>query len=165
MKKVFCWVAVGIYILSIFGGYSVGSVDLVHQEEFENAPESKVLMDPISIYKNNIKSVFANLFGFFSLGIGSVVNTAMSGAVLGFFIRQAVIAEKGPSFVLKSIMPQFLEYFAICLSCVAGLSGITFLKKDSDKLLLFEDFSKLAVIAHLLILIAAYMEVWGAKTF
>jgi len=163
MKKLFWVIAVTLYCLSIFVGYSIDSVDLVHQDKSESASVGQVAMNPIAIYKNNTRTVFANLCGVVTLGTSSVVNTAISGAVLGFFIRQAVFAGKDLPFILKSILPQFLEYCAICSSCVAGLSGLFFLQRKIDKGGIFENFSKLAIISQFLILIAAFMEVWGAK--
>ena len=97
-------------------GYSDGLVPL----RFLVQPKSQLFW---SIAGNNISVALINLFGGFSLGLVSMLNTFYNGVILGYAC--SVSMDHFPVLVLiRHLLPHAIEILAIILSCSLGvLSG------------------------------------------
>lgn len=134
-------------------------------QDFRNSRDE--FMEFKQILVNNLNAAFSILiFGFFTLGIYSVLMIFLNGFVLGIHVDYALNSVNIPlGIILKSILPHFLEYVALWISMALSLYGIIIIHRlcKSEPGMLTGDEVRLLIHASLIILLfitmAAFIEV------
>ena len=157
--------AAAVYLAGVLVGFyldppsEAGFPDDLVPLSFLEQTKSQLLW---SIVGNNITVALINLFGGFSLGMVSLLNTFYNGVVLGYACSVAM--DQFPFAVLMGhLLPHAIEILAIILSCSLGLYLGRYL---IFKLLLdmefpfdYRQFTLLTALTVAILLAAAVLEV------
>ncbi|WP_292460150.1 stage II sporulation protein M [Methanothermococcus sp.] len=122
----------------------------------------------LGILTNNLKVILTNLSGSIIFGLSTFVNTLYNGFMIGFEIKGLFFIGANLKFVLITMLPHgIFEIPAMLISAVAGFKipyeVIQYLRDKKEKPITEEDikeFLKLALISIVLIIIAAFVEVY-----
>ena len=121
-----------------------------------------------SILINNLKVILANIFGGFLFGLPTLINIIYNGFMIGFQVKGLFFIGADLKYILITMLPHgIFEIPAMLIAAVAGFKipyEITlYLLDKKEKPITEEDikeFLKLAGISIILIIIAAFVEVY-----
>jgi len=121
-----------------------------------------------SILINNLKVILANIFGGFLFGLPTLINIIYNGFMIGFQVKGLFFIGADLKYILITMLPHgIFEIPAMLIAAVAGFKipyEITlYLLDKKEKPITEEDikeFLKLAGISIVLIVIAAFVEVY-----
>ncbi len=137
--------------------------------KIENTSTFKLDSAPLSlILINNLKVIFLMLAGSITFGLSTFINLIFNGFSFGMLISNAYNSGMPIKLILALTIPHgIFEIPAMLISAVAGFKipyeVIQYLRDKKEKPLTEEDikeFLKLAVISIILIIIAAFVEVY-----
>jgi uncharacterized membrane protein SpoIIM required for sporulation len=157
--------AAAVYLTGVLVGFYIdpspqtGYPDDLVPLHFLEQTKSQLLW---SIAGNNITVALINLFGGFSLGMVSLLNTFYNGVILGYACSVAM--DQFPVMVLLGhLLPHAIEILAIILSCSLGLYLgrylINHLLLDTEAPFDFRLFTLLTALTVAILLAAAVLEV------
>jgi uncharacterized membrane protein SpoIIM required for sporulation len=121
-----------------------------------------------SILLNNLKVIFLMLAGAITFGLSTFINLMFNGFNVGVLVGSTFLTNEPLKLIAGFILPHgIFEIPAMLISAVAGFKIpyeiIQYLRDKKEKPLTEEDikeFLKLAVISIILIIIAAFVEVY-----
>ncbi|WP_114752000.1 stage II sporulation protein M [Pleomorphovibrio marinus] len=116
-----------------------------------------------AIAVNNISVALINLFGGFSLGMVSALNTFYNGAVLGYTL--SVAGDNMPlSLIASHLLPHSIEVVGIILSCSLGFYlGMSLFRRiilNREPGMEYRKFMFLAALSLAILVAAAFLEVF-----
>ena len=122
----------------------------------------------LGILTNNLKVILTNLSGSVLFGLSTFVNMLYNGFIVGFEVKGLFFIGADLNYILMTMLPHgIFEIPAMLISAVAGFKipyeVIQYLRDKKEKPLTEEDikeFLKLAGISIILIIIAAFVEVY-----
>jgi uncharacterized membrane protein SpoIIM required for sporulation len=122
----------------------------------------------LGILTNNLKVILTNLSGSVLFGLSTFVNMLYNGFVIGLEVKGLFFIGADLKYILITMLPHgIFEIPAMIISAVAGFKipyeVIQYLRDKKEKPITEEDikeFLKLAGISIILIIIAAFVEVY-----
>ncbi|AEH06446.1 stage II sporulation protein M [Methanothermococcus okinawensis] len=159
--------SLGIYLIGILFGFLS-----LPQSKFESVNiYQNILILKSSfciILSNNLKVIFLMLAGAITFGFSTFINLIFNGFSLGMLISNAYNSGVPIKLILALILPHgIFEIPAMLISAVAGFKipyeVIQYLRDKKEKPITEDDikeFLKLALISIILIIIAAFVEVY-----
>ncbi|ACX72190.1 protein of unknown function DUF95 transmembrane [Methanocaldococcus vulcanius M7] len=151
----------------IFGLISINNFSKINDKDLSNF-KPKIEFNFISILSNNLKVIFLMLAGAITFGLSTFINLLFNGFNVGALIGSTFLTNEPLKIIAGFILPHgIFEIPAILISAVAGFKipyEITlYLLDKKEKPITEEDikvFLKLAIISIILIIIAAFIEVY-----
>ncbi len=161
----------------LFGFFIAINFELDIAKNIENSTEQSISsitelmkMDKttllMKIIKNNFFVLFLNIFGCFSLGGITFINTLYNGFIIGLFIKTISIDFK-TSEILYHLLPHSLELVAIVLSCSIGYKFSLKVYKsvfNESKTKIEKQEINLILLSAFFIVFSAFMETYVSTT-
>ncbi|AAB98796.1 TPA: stage II sporulation protein M [Methanocaldococcus jannaschii] len=151
----------------IFGFISINNLSKINDKDLSNYIPNIQFNFP-SILTNNLKVIFLMLAGSITFGLSTFINLIFNGFNVGVLIGSISLTNEPLKLITALILPHgIFEISAMLISAVAGFKipyKVTLYLLDKKEKPLTEedikDFLKLSLISIILIVIAAFIEVY-----
>jgi uncharacterized membrane protein SpoIIM required for sporulation len=151
----------------IVGFFSINSLSKINDKELSNY-KPKIEFNFPTILTNNLKVIFLMLAGAITFGLSTFINLIFNGFNVGALIGSTFLTNEPLKLIIGLILPHgIFEIPAILISAVAGFKIpyeiVLYLLDKKEKPITNEDireFLKLSLISIILIVIAAFIEVY-----
>jgi len=151
----------------IFGLISINNLSKINDKELSKY-KPKIEFNFPTILTNNLKVIFLMLAGAITFGLSTFINLIYNGFNVGLLIGSTFLTNEPLKLISALILPHgIFEIPAMLISAIAGFKipyEITlYLLDKKEKPITNEDikeFLKLSLISIILIIIAAFIEVY-----